>query len=111
VLCSDNSLAQLGQTPYGLHLRLISFVLTAELIAAKLTALIRMDDHQVFGPYAPKSYRQRIQHQARLHARPHTPANYRTRLQAQYGRKIQPALMRADIRDIRHLCMVWLVML
>lgn len=41
---------------------------TVELIAAKLTSMIRMDDHRIFGSPAPSKHRQRIQLQARLRA-------------------------------------------
>ena len=53
------------------------FVQTVELIAAKLTSLIRMDDYRILGSPAPYSHRQRIQHQARLYARSNAPANHR----------------------------------
>ena len=46
----------------------VVFAPTVELIAAELTALIRMDDHRIFRPPAPHSHRQCIQHQTRLHA-------------------------------------------
>ena len=45
----------------------VVFAPTIELIATKLAALIRMDDHRAFGLSAPHSHRQRVQYQTRLH--------------------------------------------
>ena len=59
----------------------VVFAPTVEFIAAKLAALIRMDDHRVFWPSAPHRHRQCIQYQAGLHARAHAPAHHRTRVQ------------------------------
>ena len=89
----------------------VVFAPPGELVAAKLAALIRMNEHGIFGPSAPHCHRQRIQHQARLHPRTHAPAHHRTRVQVQNGRQIQPTLMRADVRDVCHPSLIWLVLL
>ena len=65
-----------------------------ELIAAKLAALIRMNDDARFGPSAPHRHHERIQHQDCLHSRARTPP-----------------LVRADVRGVRHPYLVWLVIL
>ena len=57
---------------------------TIELVAAKLTALIRMDDHRRLGAPAPYGHHQRIHYKARLYTRPHAPAHQLTRMQVQH---------------------------
>ena len=89
----------------------VVFAPTIEFVTAKLTSLIRTNDHRVLGPSAPDRHRHGVQHQACLHARPHAPTNDRTRVQVKHGGQIHPPLMRADVGDVRYPLLVWLIML
>src|SRR5690606_34354646 len=73
-----------------------------ELLAGVLTALVGVMQ-QLLRPAAPPDrHDQRICDQLRGHLATHRPADDTPREQIQYHRKIQPALARPDVREVRH---------
>ena len=69
-------------------------------MAGKLTALIGMDQHLVFRITPPYRHHQGIQNKLLRHSGSHCPTNDTAREQVHNGRQIQPAFVRADIRDV-----------
>ncbi len=73
---------------------------TLPVMTRKLTALVGMHQHRIFGLPAPQRHQQSIEHQISVDAAAHGPANDLAREQVKHHRQVQPPLMGADVGDV-----------
>lgn len=71
-------------------------------VASELAALVGMHKHRRLRPATPDGHVQRVQRQPCVDSTAHGPAHDQTREQVKYDCQVQPALVRADVRDIGH---------
>ena len=72
---------------------------TQPFMARKLTALVGMHQHCIFGLSAPQHHQQRIEYQISVDTAAHGSANDLAREQVKHHRQVQPTLVGSDVGD------------
>jgi hypothetical protein len=74
----------------------------APVVAAELTALIRMNRYRTLRLPSPDCHQERGHCQFAIDALIHRPTDYLAREQIQDDGEIKPSLIGTDVRDVRH---------